>query len=939
MWLLVLKPGGLLTSTGGKAIFIASFTIVTFATSFSHYTRPYGLIVSISFGGATAVVLGIDCFSRAGLKEFWAYLWDLNTNLFPIGATTYPLTRGIRVEIAAIVVLFLAGVVSQSKLWKVIKERREQRSAEKLQDERTMEQEEENVGRRVEDLNAEEREQWEAIYGDKDQVIKSKSTSTSQRDSGVGDMDSQKKGPRSIVTTITRSGDEEIEMSEMVSPTQTTGAGLVMMNKGQDGAITVRVARDPEPEPELDEDGNPIDGSQKGHSQVSSHQQQDEENIWVVGADGEARLERRPSRKQSKRSTPPIAVRVSGAPEVVPLPFKVPEGEVEDDRSSVATFADEEQAAQSPTKMRHSKRLSAGSAILQRLSKKSQLSLRNSKRFSVGEGPSTEDLFIPQAVEDDRASSMAATMDGLSDDEEMRSIRSSIDQAPDTNEARSPDAATAPAAEDQPKEPEAVAPATNPTSEQNKEEITPTEVIAKARVEDSTVINNIAQQKEEIQMPEVPRSLTSSTDPKPELPSEKGETSNPRGTPSVVSAVESRPASISKARLPPQLSRVVMSYRTNEWAKHLSNADAPEVDELRIEEHPAEIIPIAGEAPAPVNVEELQQTPENATQPPAPRTASTMSNYVPSPHTRPNSALSKVSGSQYLSMQEGGNGYISQEHMLSRSLSQQSLHTLNSQSTHTRFRTSSSPLIPQPIVESPIEEGFEHSPNLPSTNRFTNPNVPFGTTNTLMGRRDSMIRNKSSYFNSQVALPPTPEIPGHYPSQSGYQSPAQQYASMPASRAGSDAGSLYNYQNNATPVDDDDNMSLSARRDIIRQASLQQLSQPVNTFQQTPIPFDSHQPRRQPSAPNPAIREQQLASWRASVQHDLQSSHVPKQSIERQRGALWHERQVEEQRRAIDARKKGERDSAFDERMRRGDMLDAHREALRKMQASANKNV
>ncbi len=33
------------------------------------------------------------------------------------------------------------------------------------------------------------------------------------------------------------------------------------------------------------------------------------------------------------------------------------------------------------------------------------------------------------------------------------------------------------------------------------------------------------------------------------------------------------------------------------------------------------------------------------------------------------------------------------------------------------------------------------------------------------------------------------------------------------------------------------------------------------------------------------------------------------------------------------------RDSVFDQAMRRGDMLDLHKEALRKMQASANKHV
>jgi hypothetical protein len=76
MWFLALRPGGLIQSTSGRAIFIGVFAAVTYATSFSHYTRNHGLIISIAFAGATATVLGIDCFSRAGLKEFWLYLWS-----------------------------------------------------------------------------------------------------------------------------------------------------------------------------------------------------------------------------------------------------------------------------------------------------------------------------------------------------------------------------------------------------------------------------------------------------------------------------------------------------------------------------------------------------------------------------------------------------------------------------------------------------------------------------------------------------------------------------------------------------------------------------------------------------------------------------------------------------------------------------------------------
>lgn len=77
MWFLGLRQGGLIRSTIGKAIFIASFTLGSMALYFSRYTRVHALIASISFAGATTVILGVDCFSRAGLKEFWVYLWGI----------------------------------------------------------------------------------------------------------------------------------------------------------------------------------------------------------------------------------------------------------------------------------------------------------------------------------------------------------------------------------------------------------------------------------------------------------------------------------------------------------------------------------------------------------------------------------------------------------------------------------------------------------------------------------------------------------------------------------------------------------------------------------------------------------------------------------------------------------------------------------------------
>lgn len=877
MWLLVLKPGGLLTTTTSKSIFIASFTAVGFSTSFSHYTRPYGLIGGVSFAGATVLVLGIDCFSRAGLKEFWAYIWALNENLFPVGATSYPMTRGIKVEIAAIIVISIVGILSQMKLWKVIRERREQRASQRLANERITAEEEKNVGNRIEILNNQERDQWENVYGDRDRAPKS--TAASQRDSGVGDMESHKKGPTSVVTSSRRSGDDDIELSDMPSPTlQHTRTTYGMTSKAQDGnQVTVRVARDPSPEPEFDANGIRI-GTLGRQSYAST---KDGESTDAFGSDSEVRPEGRPSRRDSRRSSnPPVSVRVSRAPDVVPLPFKVPEGDAEDDGSSVATFADEEQ--DSYRKSRYLKHISAGSALIRRLSDRSLMSPspRSSKRFSINDGPSAEDLVVPHDMEEDRASSVAATIDGLSDDDdELRSIRSSINQAPDTSEA-------------------AHVPSDNANVEDENREATSTTEQAR---------NLETQDRAEDQK----KSLTASTDPKaePEVaisPAsaniEKSGEKTPKKARSVVSTVssKSRPPSFTVAQLPPQLSKVVMSYRTNEWAKHLSNAETPEVEDLKMEGPHTEAGPRKKEASVRVNVEELQQTAENATPPPMPRTVS---------NPQANAANSKHIASSYASLTEAS-PKSSQEDVIRRSMSQQ--------------RASSNPLSSPPLPESPYP---------------ASPNIPFGSTNTLMGQRESMVRNKSHY-TSQVSLP------GNFPPQAHSRPPPQVHAnyrsaSGPGSRIGSDSGSVYNGRNsmsNPALVEDDDNMSLAARRDLIRQSSLQQMPSPV-VMPRSPVPYDSHQPKRQSTLPPPIVREQQLASWRASVQQDLSNSHVPKQSIERQRSALWSERQADEQRKAMEARMKGERDSAFDERMRRGDMLDAHRDALRRMQASANKNA
>jgi len=841
MWLLVLQPGGLLTSTAPIVVFIVCFTLAGWATSFSRYTRPYGLICLTSFGGATVVVLGIDCFSKSGLKEFWAYIWNLNENLFPLGATTYPLTKGMKVEIFVIIVLFLAGMASQSKLWNIIKKRRERRALDRLHDERNLRQEEEKVGRRIERANSRQRVYWEAVYGNKDHAPSA--------DSGIGSI--MKEGHGSTVTSTEHSGERAIEMDEISSLPVMTGANLEQAKKGTENTTLVRVVAGDQPALEQPESQTPVAhdtnhlSPNPGNNSVRNSQLSPNE-VEAPHEDSN----RVPGQAGTRRNSKNDPHQTSAGPAIVPLPFKVPEGD-RDDSSSVATFADDDNGN------RFSRRFSQGSELLRSLSLKSQL-----KRDALSRplSTSTEKLVGHNGIEDDR-SSVAATVDEMTDDGDSRSLpelsehvirEQKVDQ--DISEEVAQDGTV--------ENPEASKTPATTNSVVNDEPQAPT-------------INAVAPQSSAAQE-------TSEINP------ENGEKS---ATPpqSEIAMSEPLPVALTKAALPPALPKVASSYRTNEWAKHLSNADIPEVEDIKLFQPPTEADSIPEEAPVVVHVKDLQQKPEPVITPPAVRSTSQLSSYPFPPQ------IPRTNSYQSLDSSKAQPTNVPwPQAVISRSASHQSLQQVTTQQMQPMrsYRNSSTPNVSQTLVESPIED----SPGpLPSSS---------------VGQRETTLRNKSSFgFNS---LPTAPEA---------------------ISRSSSDIRSS---KIRDSRLDDDENTSITARRSVMRQSTLSTLTPQLR---QNPT-FDSHQPRRQSSTPvNGLSRDNQLAQWRASVQQDLQANVQPKKSLDKSRSALLQEKMIAERQKEIEQARKGMRENALDERMRKGDMLEAHREAMRRMQKEANKHV
>ncbi|KAI9892335.1 MAG: hypothetical protein M1814_001536 [Vezdaea aestivalis] len=946
MWFLTLKPGGLLTSTPGRVILVSVFCVAFFALSFSRYTRSYGLIAGISFGGATITILGIDCFSRAGLKEFWLYIWNLNDNIFPLYTDTFPHTRGIRVEIAAIIIIFFLGIASQMKLWKVVKERRDKRAAVRLEDERNLAQEEEDVGRRVEKEANRDRAEWEAVYGDKDQAQKP------HADSGIGDdLDSVKKDSDSFMASREAAPGQEdaIEMTEVAKLEPEPQGPLSKAENGDGSTVVVRVARDDETITGAYEDGttfSPVDRTSARSSLRNSSQQYDTAKMATVP-------EHESSDKGIQRNMSMTSV-MTRAPTAIPLPFTVPTSkdhdEIESDASSIATFADSAKGGIPPVPQRNSKRESQGSAF-------KRLSGRSSRRISA----STEALIIPH--DDDQASSLAATVDEHTDDltSESRSIRASphmrlpslgldggsldpkeLHPASSRSSLEAPKAlqATPPVSpahgDAQAKRPESAADVGAATfPEPPLRAVIPDH----ARRESLTESTNLGGQERKRKKAQA--SHQEQIEDEEPYQSRSRSRSLKSGLQSEVSGRQSLQESLN-AHFPARLSKVVMTYRTNEWAKHLSAAEKPDFDEIHVAELDKAEEGKAGESAAPVMVEQLQQTPINAVPPPAPRSISQMS--LASNSAFPPSQDHQGGPSRTMSLQS-----ISKS-ALGRSLSQSSYANYSNPNLHPQapplatqtrgFRSPSTPMLNSTVLESPIEEDPE-PPRFPS--RRTPSPLP---SNTLMGRRDTLLRNKFSLSNT--ALAPTPES-------------AASSVIVP-----NDSASMMSYRIGMLDTDD---IPLSQRKELIRATSQsfgynprhslspsqhlhQQYQQPlINTagfgsqahIAPLDVAFKSHQPKRDSNGagnvPSAERRESLLASWRESVRADLAGQVQPAVAVDSRREEMLMQRQASLMAAKVKEQERGLRDQVFDERMKRADVMELHREHIRKMQAAANPNA
>lgn len=756
--------------------------------------------------------------------------------------------------------------MSQFKIWKIVKEKREKRAAEQAEDEENRNQHESEIGKQVEQSNAQDLAHWEAVYGDQDM------TNAQHPDSGIGSSVSLRKGSMSVKESQVNSDVEEIEMDDLHGAMSRT-ASKRGSKAGARAVVTVRVASD---------------------ESVERASTLPEEEVNLIDTRNGSGA--KPQRSISPRSTPRHSSRSSedsqrpasrrslaAGPAIIPLPFSPPMEENEDQHSGAETEASKGSVTSTMAKRRR----------------------RTPERLSL-KNDSDEYGFMVQHIEDDRASSVAATADEEPDVEGLSLPAHSRMPSPYeiefNKDALSPNLVGG------------QHPGSSRTSLVPEEPVEENDDEALFRPESSARENQ-------------PFPIGNRTNPRARRASaansgKKSIGDHDSDKDDMASAVGNL-----QGQLPERLSKVAMSYRTNEWAKHAAEADQPELETF---DEPTsagiQVDHAFKEAAAPVHVEALQEMAVPTAQPIATRNASQMSSNNPYKQSTTGMLSRTASGSTATPV------YVFQPTDPQASSQRQSTMSSFRPKVNTQGRRlTSAPLLSQTLVESPIEEALAASG--PYRNSYRNSSLPLGmSSTTLLGKRSDMIvrRTTSTSFMPVASTPNLAVIAASDSSSAG---------SVRLEESDSDITSL----SQRKQLLDEDDMTLAERRALMQSSAFREQSQSRLIMQQThPVParnliYDSHQPKRYSTVDN-IKQNAMLAQWRQSMQADAAARQPLVPDDTRRHQMMYERRQVqveyEAQRRQAE---RGYRESMIDSAMRNGQMHDAHRDALRRMQAKANR--
>lgn len=893
---------------------------------------------------------------------------DLNPNLliFPQHMKDYRVTRGIKVETVAIVILAVLGAMSQMKLWVVVQKRRREREAKRRLDAEDREQQDALRANELEEARKRDMAGWEQTYdGAKvaaDASVSNFTTSTNHDSTYHSQAPSQKR--TSISVREIKDPAAPIEMTEFVpSSRQTSHTGPASLRNSKDKS-SIRESQtelsQAQPRESFHKNEAALKALETGSSGLSRNASR--KSYVVRGDNDEGHWEDTSTEKPAP-------------PELTPLPFKVTsttENKVKDGEDDLESLATVGETVQDVDNVAEPQRVSQA-----RSTRRSSIGTNaDSNHDSEEQGPG---LVIPH-VDDDR-SSVAATLDGLTD--------ADLSSLPKLSRPTSP-------------------------VQNVEEQAVSSEMNAHLRRPSAASVKEVPVDKEgnvSVAIPE-PMSMRSEslsehpkTSPSSLLDSPEQEGASNAGATDAGARTAKRPsldssggessgnrAGLTKDALPEGQSQTVHLFRTNEWAKHQAVAEKPMADEVAPPSESGVSVLYGAEATAPVNVAELQQDAFTQQPPAMSRNASTASN---NPHREPSSAaLSRSNTNQSMTTlrqktQASSNAFNLSRNSSTASIQQQNSQALRRQPSNSRnnvahgshaqpptLRSSSTNLLNQPLAENPGEDTSD--PRSVSSHNLSPSNTVGSSTPNLLDRRQELLRGRQSAmsFANPDALG-TAALSSNTNLANIQASPASTSPTATTDTNNTFPSSSKQKLMSAPFAADEESMTLAQRRDLIQRsqsqakqnnprqqqpsasavsrAPSQQYRSPINRqtswigpAAQQPHIYNSHAPQRGPSI-TAAQREQRMASWRG----DLGGSSLQRQSslglgggggvagtsaphvnseIDDSRARMLDEqksRGLKAEQRAWQGQMRAHE---IDQRMRDGTMLDLHRERLRAME-------
>ncbi|KAF9474089.1 hypothetical protein BDN70DRAFT_816276 [Pholiota conissans] len=125
LWIQCFHNGGLIKAVGIRWILYIVCGVIGFSLSTIPKIHYHVLLISTAFVGATSFMLGVDCFTTAGLKEF--YIWNLGfRSLFPKftnNGIQFPVSQTMQIELGLTGAVALMGIAVQLRIIKVLQKK------------------------------------------------------------------------------------------------------------------------------------------------------------------------------------------------------------------------------------------------------------------------------------------------------------------------------------------------------------------------------------------------------------------------------------------------------------------------------------------------------------------------------------------------------------------------------------------------------------------------------------------------------------------------------------------------------------------------------------------------------------------------------------------------------------------------------------------------